>query len=549
MPGVTFEVHFQHNDCERLVVVKAGETHLIGRSSDASFFLSHGSVSRRHCQLVGHPHGIEVQDLGSRNGVFLNGHRIDRLFLPSRSILQVGRLGFSVNVCPNSEQKLKCASCGKTIPLTPLKAHNPDLKPWCQECEEVQLLRSHEQIDAFLDSEGFQPGKKLTERPYSFVTTHPQLDDQEFRVNAIPLPFYDNSREFDNFRKEARSVAKLEHPGLLRLLDVRSANDVLYILTEYAPGKTLRQHIETEGPLPMARALSYIRSLFEILSYTSEQKVYHHYLTPDFLTLSDESSIRVIDIRLNQYFRVMSALGRVNEEVGGFRAPELYLELLDADVRADLYSIGALLYYMVTGKKPYRELTSKSVARAAMLKIPVMPPLQDIHPALHKWLSKALHTDPASRFQNVSEAQKSLDKAAMNALMPDTESAHDSIGDSEASRKAFSGTFLGPQLAEILHILEDHKRHGHIEIVDDASSNSTRLTYLNGAIIDARCNSETGRSVIKSIMDLRFGSYYFDPQRPAEDADPSTKESWMFSKLVAEFHEENNDSFRALFPS
>lgn len=549
MSGVTFEVHFQHNDCERLVLVKAGETHLIGRSSDASFFLSHGSVSRRHCQLVGHPHGVEVQDLGSRNGVFFNGHRIDRLFLPSRSILQVGRLGFSVNVCPDSQQSHKCASCGKTIPLLPLKAHNPDLKPWCQECEEVQLLRSHEQIDAFLDSEGFQPGKKLTERPYSFVTTHPQLDNQEFRVNAIPLPFYDNSREFDNFRKEARSVAKLEHPGLLRLLDVRSANDVLYILTEYAEGKTLRQHIEIEGPLPMARALSYIRSLFEILTYTAEQKVYHHYLTPDFLTLCDENTIRVIDIRLNQYFRVMSALGRVNEEVGGFRAPELYLELLDADIRADLYSIGALLYYMVTGKTPYRELTSKSVARAAMLKIPVMPPLEGVHPALHKWLSKALHTDPSARFQNVADAQKSLDKAAMNALMPDIESAHDSIGDSKLAPKAFSGSFLGPQLPEILHIIEDHERHGHIEIVDDLGANSTRLTYLNGAIIDARCAERTGRGVIKTLLDLKYGSYYFDPQRPAEDADPDPEKSWMFSKLVAEFHEENNDSFRALFPS
>ena len=549
MSGVTFEVHFQHSDCERLVVVSEGESHLIGRSSDASFFLSHGSVSRRHCQLVGHPHGVEIQDLGSRNGVFFNGHRVDRLVLPSRSIVQVGRLAFSVNVCPNAQQNLKCASCGKTVALTPMRARNPDLKPWCPECEEVQLLRSHEQIDAFLDSEGFQPGKKLTERPYSFVTTHPQLDNQEFRVNAIPLPFYDNSREFDNFRKEARSVAKLEHPGLLRLLDVRSANDVLYILTEYAEGQTLRQQIENEGPLPMARALSYIRSLFEILSYTAEHKVYHHYLTPDFLMISDENTIRVVDIRLNQYFRVMSSLGRVDEEVGGFRAPELYLELLDADVRGDLYSIGALLYYMVTGKQPYGELTSKGVARATMLKIPVQPPLEGVHPALHKWLTKALHTDPSARFQNVADAQKSLDKAAMNALMPDTESTHDSINDSEMSSKAFSGSFLGPQLSEILQILEDHKRHGHIEIVDDESGRSTRLTYLNGSIVDARCETQTGRDVVKALLKLNYGSYYFDPQRPAEDADPESNKAWAFSELRTEFHEENNNSFRALFPS
>jgi serine/threonine protein kinase len=549
MSGAIFEVHFQHNDCERVLTVKSGEAHLIGRSSDASFFLSHGSVSRRHCQLVGHENGVEIQDLGSRNGVFYNGHRVNRIFLPGQSLVQVGRLAFAIWVTPTTDITLKCVSCGRSIKFAPMRAHNPDLKSWCLECEEVQVMRSHEQIEAFLDSEGFHLGKKLTERPYSFVTTHPQLNDQEFRVNAIPLPFHDHSREFDNFRKEARSVAKLEHPGLLRLLDVRSANDVLYILTEYASGETLRQLIEREGPLPMARSLSYIRSLFEILTYAVAQKIFHHYLTPDFILLTGSGAIRIVDIRLNQYFRVMSALGRVDDEVGGFCAPELYLELLDADVRADLYSIGGLLYYMVTGKCPYGSNSSQSVARAAMLKVPLAPTLEGIHPALGKWLRKVLALDPAARYQNIGDAQRALDKAAMNALMPGTEGTDDGGPESQAPLRAFSGSFLGSQMLEILGLLEDHKLSGSLEIMDDDKASSTRLALEQGVVIEARCGGQTGTEVLKALLCLRNGSYYFDPKLSDEQASRDPEGSWRISTLLAETQFENRDSSRSLFPS
>jgi hypothetical protein len=547
MSGSKFEVHFQHNDCERVVIVKASETHLIGRSSDASFFLSHGSVSRRHCQLVGHENGVEFQDLGSRNGVFFNGHRIDRIFLPTQSVVQVGRLAFYVWVTPTNDLNLKCSSCGRTVRLSPLRAHNPDLKLWCEDCEEVQQMRSHEQINAFLDSEGFRPGEKLTERPYSFVTTHPELQHQKFRVNAIPLPFYDNSREFDNFRKEARNVAKLEHPGLLRLLDVRSANDVLYILTEYSPGKTLRQTIEAEGPLPMAKALSHVRSLFEIIAYSGEQKIYHHHLTPDFICLAEDKTVRVIDIRLNQYFRVMSALARIDLEIGGFRAPELYLELLDADIRADLYSVAALLYYMVTGKNPYGEGSSMSVARAAMLKVPLSPALDGVHPALHKWLTKALDLDPAMRFQNAGDAQRSLDKAAMNALMPGTESSHDGVDDSEAQLEAFSGSFLGPQLIEILRLLEEHQRSGTLEVMDDVGGPPTRLSFERGVVVEVHCASKAGNSALKDLLNLRHGSYYFDPKAVGEKYTPDPSGPWRVTSLLGEVQFENNAMFRTPF--
>lgn len=511
MTDTSFEVHFQHGDCERRLILQPGDRALIGRSPDAHFFLCHGSVSRRHCELICHDFGVEFRDLRSRNGCFANGQRIDSVFLDEHNILQVGRLAFSVWVTGPGDQPLR--------PQTPLS-----------ESKQVR-----ERLEELLDAEGFHVENTLEEQPLSLIASHPEFENK-FLIRAILLRVEANSGEFERFRKQARQAAGLEHPNIVRLLDVRSVDDMLYVLMDYSQGKTLRHHVEAHGPMPPDQALACVRALIEALRYTSRQKIYHHYLTPDMVFIEDDGTAKILDFRILQHFELMAVGLQPDLEVGGFIAPEVFLESLDADARADLYSVAALLHFMLTGRGPYDNATSLSIARAAMLRIPLMPDLEVIDSSLQPWLKRCLSLDVSDRPQDVEVAQKMFDDAAMNMLMPETgtPSRYRSINDS-----AFSGPFLGAQLLEVLQILEIHGRTGTLEVIDDEGHAPTRLTLAQGTVVDARCGSSEGSEAIKGLLLLKHGTFYFEPHK-SDDLDVSGK-TWKISSLLVETQTEETD--------
>lgn len=509
MSSSLFELRLEHGDCERRISLSRGETIAVGRSATAGFFLTHGSVSRRHALFVAHSHGVEVQDLGSRNGMAINGRRIDRFFLSEDSIVQIGRVPFRVRIKTAPDYSLRCMRCRKNLQGWQPKSHAPEWRPVCSGCEIEELDAQVRQMRDFLIEEGFEPERELSQRPYSAIVAHPQLKGQKFRIKAVPLPVHPSETEFSRFRKIARSIAPLEVPGLLRLIDVRSANDILYVITEAPLAPTLRERVEREGPQPLARCLTMARALLEATRACSAEKIFNLTLSPSEIVLPDDGAARIMDLQVDSAMRVMATNAVLDDsEVWSF-APETLLETIRADERADLFSVAACLVYALTGRQPFAPHSAPDLARAALLGLSLEPALGDLPQALQPWLRSMLAVDPGRRPASPELAQAMLDEAAMAALMPGTQTPLPL-----APEEAFQANVLGDQLSEVLLILEKASATGSLEVLDLLGGASGQLELSRGQITKARFRDREGAEAILQLVRLGRANYVFEPRLP-----------------------------------
>ncbi len=164
------------------------------------------------------------------------------------------------------------------------------------------------------------------------------------------------------FRREAKSAARLTHPGMVRVYDQGVDGDISYLTMEYVAGDNLRQRINQEGTLPLGEALAITESVLDALAAAHREGLVHRDIKPENVLLDDDDQPKVTDFGLARAVTEVTStstgmlLGTV-----AYLAPELVADG-DADARADVYSSGILLYELVTGRQPYTAETALGVA-------------------------------------------------------------------------------------------------------------------------------------------------------------------------------------------
>jgi serine/threonine-protein kinase len=227
------------------------------------------------------------------------------------------------------------------------------------------------------------------------------------------------------FAREARAVARLDHPGCVRVLDHGRVDGVQYIAMELLEGHTLGTAI-AGGRFTPARAVAVARQLLLALSHAHGHGVIHRDIKPENVVLVRGGQRAVlIDFGLASLADELPLTG-AGMCIGSpsYLAPERLLGQ-PHDVRTDLYAIGVILYEMVAGAKPFAGDSPQETMRLALHRPPrpLRAVRRDIAPALDRVITRALAKDPARRFADAEEMLLALGDAADAEAADDADAA------------------------------------------------------------------------------------------------------------------------------
>lgn len=216
------------------------------------------------------------------------------------------------------------------------------------------------------------------------------------------------------FRNEARTLAKLSHPNIATVYRFFADNERLYLVMEYIQGTPFGGKLREGGGLPWQEAVSMIRNALHGLGYAHEHGIVHRDIKPGNLMVDQRGTVKVLDFGIAHLIGG-TRLTRAGSVVGtpAYMAPEQILGK-SVDPRTDLYSLGIVLYELLSGQLPYQGDSEFELMRSHLEKHP--PPLREltnskIPIALQNTVETALGKEKEDRFQSAAEFEAALDEA------------------------------------------------------------------------------------------------------------------------------------------
>jgi serine/threonine protein kinase len=233
-------------------------------------------------------------------------------------------------------------------------------------------------------------------------------DTRDGRTVALKIPHPDMEADpilFDRFKREAAIGERLHHPNVMRVYGGEHRSRI-YMVMEWCEGRLLRKILD-EGRLPRERALHIAKEILKALEYIHSNGVVHRDLKPENILVDEHDHIKLIDFgiagdsasRRLTYANFTATLGTPDyiapEQVKGKRG----------DARTDLYSMGVILYEMLTGKLPFSGPSPMAAMNDRVLNHPIPPSVADpsITPQLQEILYRALERDPKNRYSSAQE--------------------------------------------------------------------------------------------------------------------------------------------------
>jgi anti-anti-sigma factor len=226
------------------------------------------------------------------------------------------------------------------------------------------------------------------------------------------------------FRREALILSKLNHPNIAIVYDFDTKDGIDFLAMEFISGVSLNDLLAA-GPRPDQEIMRWGRQLAEALIEAHEQRVVHCDLKPSNIRISSKGSTKVLDFGIAMLLRPISntAITDSFTETHGlagtmpYMAPE-QLRGESVDARTDIYSLGAVLYEMATGKRPFREELAPSLIDAILHHAPVPPRVLNarVSPELERTILKCLDKDPERRYQSAQEVRVDLERLEVTNL-------------------------------------------------------------------------------------------------------------------------------------
>ena len=265
-------------------------------------------------------------------------------------------------------------------------------------------LQPGEQLDAYrIEEQVARSG---------MATIYRASDTRDGRVLAIKVPHPDIEADpvlFDRFQREAAIGQKLRHPGVMRVFGDEQRSRV-YMVMEWCEGRLLRE-ILNEGALPQDRALRIALALLDALAYIHGQGIVHRDLKPENIFVHGDSDIKLIDFGIASD----ASAGRLGLGLAPALGTPHYISPERAknkrgDTRTDLYSLGVILYEMLTGTVPFRGNNRVEIIHDRLLNHPVPPVVANpaLSPQLQEVLYRALERDPRKRYASAGDFARDL---------------------------------------------------------------------------------------------------------------------------------------------
>jgi serine/threonine protein kinase/Tol biopolymer transport system component len=294
----------------------------------------------------------------------------------------------------------------------------------------------------------------------------PRLD-REVAVKVLPASFAADPERLRRFEQEAKAAGSLNHPNIMAVYDAGSHDGAPYVVSELLEGETLRAAL-AGGPVSARRVIDYATQVARGLAAAHEKGIVHRDLKPENLFVTRDGRVKVLDFGLAKLTRPESGAGPLTEaptatagtEPGivlgtiGYMSPE-QVRGQPADARSDIFTLGAILHEMLSGKRAFRGETAADTMSAILREDPPDLSLtnQNVPPGLERVIRHCLEKNPEQRFQSARdlafdlEALSGLSAPRLEALSPRAQRRLPSVAAVAALVAAVAAGVIGGHLA------------------------------------------------------------------------------------------------------
>jgi eukaryotic-like serine/threonine-protein kinase len=249
---------------------------------------------------------------------------------------------------------------------------------------------------------------------------HDERLGRDVALKLISSASSDNPDHVRRFELEARAAAALNHPNIIAVYDVGNESGTPYIVCELLEGKTLRERLR-EGPLPLRLAIDYARQIVQGLVAAHERRIIHRDLKPENLFVTSDGRIKILDFGVaklqspaqesDRSAELMTTVTKAGSLIGtiAYMSPE-QLRGKPVDHRSDIFSIGGILYEMLTGRRPFGGESDVDTITAVLREDPPGTELDraQVPLPLRQIVFHCLEKDPGKRFQSARDLDFAL---------------------------------------------------------------------------------------------------------------------------------------------
>ncbi len=521
-------------------ILERGDAFVIGRSLQTDLSVDDLRISRRHCRIQHEEHGVTATDLRSANGTYLNGQRIQKVLLRQGDHLQLGNADLEINVNYTDEDYLdhtyKCTHCKRAISLMTfaegqvIQVQERFVCPQCREklntpeftLVELDLIKR-------LRNEGFEVLEKLSiSGVVPIYKARKTSLDQIVALKALPLSSMVSRKKVSRFAQEAKTQARLRHPNIVAIYDVRQGKDLIYIVMELIDGETLLQMIERSGSrLAVKDAVRITYQVARALSHAHEKGIVHRDVKPSNIMITPDGTAKLIDFGLaKNLFEVTMGITSDGETLGtlGYMAPEQLKTAKEADYRADIYGLGASLYHCLSGRPPYLSSTESGLFRDLDSGPPVEK-LVGVPLNVVALVVRMMQRLPEDRFQTLAALQDAIevivsemtgikaDRNNVEFLLKVREEESDMLQTwrvkGRRATSSFLGSFQEAELIEFMQMIEFNQKSGVLNVASGGTRG--RMVIQEGRVVRAECGRLRNGEAVAALLGQRNGDFEFSP--------------------------------------
>src|SRR5262245_4597035 len=248
-------------------------------------------------------------------------------------------------------------------------------------------------------------------------------------VKVLPTAKAKDPASLDRFMREARAAAALDHPNIVHAYDIDADEDLHFLVMEYVDGSSFQDIVKKTGPLDVTRAAHYVRQAALGLEHAHTKGLVHRDIKPGNILVDRGGTVKILDMGLARFFNDDEDIltKKYDENVLGtadYLAPEQIEDSHNVDTRADIYSLGATFYFMLSGQAPFGEGTVHQKLTWHLTRQP--KPVTTVRPGVPERLSAVIQRmmakKPADRYSGLGEVAEALGPWTQTEIGPPAES-------------------------------------------------------------------------------------------------------------------------------